>query len=84
VRLLSTFCFAVGELGTHSADNPPPKVVTGYRMVLFYPDLIDKTKAPQFNIIKDKNNEDTCVLVFKAGPPYEDIAFSIVNREWEL
>jgi hypothetical protein len=64
----------------YDADNPPPKVVTGYRMVLFYPDLIDKTKAPQFNILKDKNNEDTATLVFKAGPPYEDIAFQIVNK----
>lgn len=64
-------------------DNPPPKVVTGYRMVLFYPDLIDKTKAPTFNVLKSKDNPDVATLVFKAGPPYEDIAFQIVNREWE-
>lgn len=64
-------------------DNPPPKIVMGYRMVLFYPDLIDKTKAPSFNVIKNKDNPDVATLVFKAGPPYEDIAFQIVNREWE-
>jgi len=23
-------------------------------------------------------------ITFKAGPPYEDIAFEIVNKEWEL
>lgn len=28
-------------------------------------------------------NKDTCILVFSAGPPYEDIAFRIVNKEWE-
>lgn len=67
----------------YDADNPPPKVVMGYRMVLFYPDLIDKTKAPSFNVIKDKSNPDVATLVFKAGPPYEDIAFQIVNRDWE-
>lgn len=24
------------------------------------------------------------LLYFSAGPPYEDIAFRIVNREWEF
>lgn len=28
-------------------------------------------------------SKDTCILVFSAGPPYEDIAFRIVNKEWE-
>ncbi|XP_026320661.1 cactin [Hyposmocoma kahamanoa] len=28
-------------------------------------------------------NPDFAVLRFHAGPPYEDIAFKIVNREWE-
>ncbi|KAI6117625.1 mid region of cactin-domain-containing protein [Pisolithus croceorrhizus] len=50
----------------YDLDNPPPKVVQGYKFNIFYPDLIDKSKAPT------------------AGPPYEDIAFRIVNREWEF
>jgi hypothetical protein len=25
----------------------------------------------------------TCLLIFHAGPPYEDIAFKILNKEWE-
>ena len=24
----------------------------------------------------------TCILRFSAGPPYEDIAFRILNKEW--
>lgn len=24
----------------------------------------------------------TCILRFTAGPPYEDIAFRIINKEW--
>ena len=28
------------------ADNPPPKVVQGYKFNVFYPDLFDKTKSP--------------------------------------
>ncbi|KAG0664079.1 hypothetical protein C6P46_001940 [Rhodotorula mucilaginosa] len=67
----------------YDSDNPPPKVVQGYKFNIFYPDLIDKTKAPQFRIIKNKENPDICTIVFTAGPPYEDIAFTIVNRPWE-
>ncbi|ORY73432.1 mid region of cactin-domain-containing protein [Leucosporidium creatinivorum] len=67
----------------YDSDNPPPKVVQGYKFNLFYPDLIDKTKAPQYRVIKEKGNDDTCTLLFSAGPPYEDLAFTIVNKDWE-
>ncbi|KAI9648537.1 hypothetical protein NHQ30_003172 [Ciborinia camelliae] len=75
-------------------DNPPPKVVQGYKFNIFYPDLIDKAKAPTFRIIREHGRkrgesfaaageEDTCLLRFIAGPPYEDIAFRIVDKEWD-
>ncbi|CAK8543968.1 unnamed protein product [Lathyrus sativus] len=64
-------------------DNPPPKVVQGYKFNIFYPDLVDKIKAPNYTIEKDGSNGETCIIRFHAGPPYEDIAFRIVNKEWE-
>ncbi|CAN1854354.1 CTN [Linum perenne] len=64
-------------------DNPPPKIVQGYKFNIFYPDLVDKTKAPTYTIDKDGNSDETCIIRFHAGPPYEDIAFRIVNKEWE-
>ncbi|KAI8985131.1 mid region of cactin-domain-containing protein [Pilobolus umbonatus] len=64
-------------------DNPPPKVVQGYKFNIFYPDLIDKSKAPTYYIDRDPESPDTVLIRFHAGPPYEDIAFRIVNREWE-
>ncbi|KAM1097131.1 hypothetical protein ACFX19_014826 [Malus domestica] len=64
-------------------DNPPPKIVQGYKFNIFYPDLVDKTKAPHYTIEKDGNSSETCIIRFHAGPPYEDIAFRIVNKEWE-
>ncbi|CAK7564140.1 MAG: hypothetical protein SEPTF4163_002024 [Sporothrix epigloea] len=75
-------------------DNPPPKVVQGYRFNVFYPELIDKTKAPTYHITREggrqrgesfaaAGEEDTCLIRFSAGPPYEDIAFRIVDREWD-
>lgn len=59
------------------------QIVQGYKFNIFYPDLIDKSKSPIFTLIKDESAPDTIVVVFKAGPPYEDMAFRIVNKEWE-
>ncbi|KAI9672320.1 MAG: hypothetical protein M1817_003342 [Caeruleum heppii] len=75
-------------------DNPPPKVVQGYKFNIFYPDLIDKTVAPTYRIEREHGRkkgqsfapageEDTCLIRFIAGPPYEDVAFRIVDREWD-
>lgn len=75
-------------------DNPPPKVVQGYKFNVFYPDLVDNTKAPTYKIIREHGRrrgesfaaageEDSCLIRFIAGPPYEDIAFRIVDREWD-
>lgn len=66
----------------YDIDNPPPKVVQGYKFNIFYPDLIDKSKAPTFTLTPCKEDKDFCIIRFSAGPPYEDIAFRIVSREW--
>lgn len=78
----------------YDQDNPPPKVVQGYKFNIFYPDLVDVTKAPTFKIIREHGRrrgeslaaageDDTCLIRFIAGPPYEDVAFRIVDREWD-
>lgn len=75
-------------------DNPPPKVVQGYKFHIFYPDLIDKTRAPTYKIEREDGRkkgqssapageEDTCIIKFIAGPPYETIAFRIIDRDWD-
>ena len=80
---------------THfDSDNPPPKVVQGYEFHIQYPDLISKSRAPTFKIVRDHGRrrgqmsapageEDRCKIVFKAGYPYQDLAFKIVDREWD-
>lgn len=65
-------------------DNPPPKVVQGYKFNIFYPDLIDPLHAPTYEIRRIPGDDETVLLVFKAGPPYEDIAFRVVNKPWEM
>ena len=75
-------------------ENPPPKVVQGYKFNVFYPDLIDKVKAPTYRIEREggrkrgqsfapAGEEDTCLIRFVSGPPYEDLAFRIVDKEWD-
>ncbi|EFP07313.1 hypothetical protein CRE_26093 [Caenorhabditis remanei] len=66
----------------YDQDNPPPKIVQGYKFNIFYPDLLDATKTPTF-IVTPCDDVDFAVIRFKSGPPYEDIAFKVVNREWE-
>ncbi|GFO45316.1 Cactin-like [Plakobranchus ocellatus] len=67
----------------YDIDNPPPKIVQGYKFNIFYPDLIDKAKTPEYFVTPLEGSKDFAMLRFHAGPPYEDIAFKIVNREWE-
>ena len=105
LRVSSPVCGSIDRKADRvacSTDNPPPKVVHGYKVCfngiislylsltrsgqfnIFYPYLIDKSKAPTYKIVKEEGNDDTVLLHFTAGPPYEDIAFRIVNREWEF
>ncbi|WFD30175.1 hypothetical protein MSPP1_001192 [Malassezia sp. CBS 17886] len=71
----------------YDTENPPPKVVQGYKFNIFYPDLIDMSKVPTYKILRNDDSDpahrDTVLLRFSAGPPYEDIAFRIVDKEWE-
>lgn len=75
-------------------DNPPPRVIHGYKFNIFYPDLVDKSKAPTYKIEREHGRkrgesfapagkEDNCFIRFIAGAPYEEVAFRIVDKEWD-
>jgi membrane-associated HD superfamily phosphohydrolase len=36
------------NLTHYDKDNPPPKMIQGYKFTLFFPDLIDKQKTPRY------------------------------------
>lgn len=38
---------------------------------IFYPDLLNPSKTPEFSVLPCEDNEDFAILRFKAGPPYE-------------
>ena len=54
----------------YDAENPPPKVVQGYKFNVFYPDLIDKRSTPQFFLENVPNQPDVVIIRFKASVPY--------------
>ncbi|KAM7022712.1 LOW QUALITY PROTEIN: splicing factor Cactin-like [Passerculus sandwichensis] len=68
----------------YNTDNPPPKTVQGYKFNIFYPDLIDKHSVPEYFLEACQDSKDFAIPRFHARPPYEDIAFKIVSREWEF
>lgn len=65
-------------------QNPPPKVVQGYKFTIFYPDLLDVSKPPTFTVLPDESSHETVILKFISSAPYEDIAFRIVNEKWDM
>lgn len=66
----------------YDKENPPPKTIQGYKFAVFYPDLIDNTVTPKF-FVEASDHKDFAIIRFHAGPPYEDIAFRIVNKQWD-
>ncbi|KAK3096381.1 hypothetical protein LTR53_019294, partial [Teratosphaeriaceae sp. CCFEE 6253] len=79
----------------YDADNPPPKVVQGYKFNILYPDLVNPLKAPTYKIEREggrrrgemtapAGEDDTCVIRFVGGAPYEDVGFRIVDKEWDF
>ena len=62
-------------------DNPPPKTVQGYKFNIFYPDLIDITTTPRY-FLEPAEEKQFAILRFSAGPPYQDVAFKIINKQW--
>ncbi|GMK59549.1 hypothetical protein CspeluHIS016_0801550 [Cutaneotrichosporon spelunceum] len=80
--------------GHYDKENPPPKIVMGYRFHIFYPDLMcrasvghtdasDKSTPPSYDRVPVPGDDGTELLVFRAGPPYEDVAFRIVRKQWD-
>ncbi|XP_063312687.1 splicing factor Cactin-like [Pelobates fuscus] len=47
-------------------DNPPPKIVQGYKFtIFFYPDLIDKRSTPEYFLEACHDNKDFAILRFQ-------------------
>lgn len=45
-------------------------------------DLANKSVTPSFKMYAG-NDDSECILRFHGGEPYQDVAFKIVNKEWE-
>jgi hypothetical protein len=67
----------------YDLETPPPKQVLGYKFNIFYPNLIHKHETPRYELEPSECLE-FCILRFMSGPPYEELAFKIVNKQWDL
>ena len=67
----------------YDKENPPPKQVMGYKFTVFYPDLMNKQCVPNYKVEPFAEDDSYSMITFMGGPPYEDIAFKIVNAEWD-
>ncbi len=67
----------------YTVDNPPPREVFGYKFNIFYPNLLDTSKVPSFKLVPTESPE-LIVITFTGGPPYEEISFKIVNKQWDM
>jgi hypothetical protein len=65
-------------------DNPPPRTVQGYTFTVFYPDLLLKNITPTYHLERADSNEFALLRFHVEGGPYEDIAFKILNKEWDV
>ncbi|GIQ81769.1 hypothetical protein KIPB_002782 [Kipferlia bialata] len=70
----------------YTKENPPPKVVRGYRFAVFLPNLDREAmgrRTPSWSILeRGDDSENTHLLCFKTGPPYAPIVFEIVRKQW--
>ncbi|KAK2967183.1 hypothetical protein RJ640_005227 [Escallonia rubra] len=67
-------------------QSPPPKQVRGYKFDVYYPGLVGtgtKKAAPTYTIEKDGESHGTCIIRFSAGKQYQELAFRIINEEWD-
>merc|ERR1719285_900613 len=55
----------------YDMDNPPPKIVQGYKFNIFYPDLIEPLTPPTYKLY-EKDDSEYAILIFHSGPPYQD------------
>eukprot|EP00127_Corallochytrium_limacisporum_P004166 Clim_evm111s157 gene=Clim_evmTU111s157 len=66
----------------YDRDNPPPKVIQGYKFNIFYPLLKGSTQTPSFTITPDPEDADWATIRFSIGDPYQDIGFRVRNAIW--
>lgn len=49
----------------YDMDNPPPKIVQGYKFNIFYPDLIDKNTTPEYFLVNvDSTSLNSYLTIF--------------------
>ncbi|KAK1442373.1 hypothetical protein BgAZ_404030 [Babesia gibsoni] len=83
VRVTSGFEWNQYNLSHFNVNNPPMKHIQGFKFNIFYSELEGSGTTPKWNLVKDGDSKDSCLIVFKGGKSYSPLAFRIPNREWD-
>ena len=70
------------NLARYDVNNPPPKAVLGYRFNIFFPEKVD-LNPPSYHV-RVLEDPQYAVIEFNGGPPYEKIAFKVLNGKWDM
>ena len=57
------------NLTHYTQENPPPKLVQGYKFTIFYPDIIDPTISPKYTL-GASDDPEFAIIKFRAGNAY--------------
>lgn len=87
-KLKTGYTWSQYNLAHYNKRNPPPRVVMWYEFTLFYPALaknknVDLRSFFRIEDVEKGFNEEYCLLVFSPGPPYADVAYRIVRKQWD-
>ncbi|KAK1936300.1 hypothetical protein X943_002645 [Babesia divergens] len=83
VRMTTGFEWNRYNQSHYDLSNPPPKHIQGFKFNIFFSKLEDPKTTPKWDLVRDGDSKDTCLIVFKGGRPYSPIAFRIPSREWD-
>ncbi|CAD2218777.1 Cactus-binding C-terminus of cactin protein, putative [Angomonas deanei] len=69
----------------YTKADPPPRKILWYEFTLRYPLLADTKRDMRriFRIEDIPNKPEYCLLVFSVGPPYADVVYRIVRKQWD-
>jgi hypothetical protein len=81
-RVMSGFEWNQYNRTHYDVENLPPKIIQGYKFNIFYPELANRENTPTYTLRALPEDPEYAVLRFTAGPPYEDVAFKVLNLPW--
>lgn len=92
VKVVTSYHWNKRSRALYTKENLPPKTVKGYHFNIHYPDLPKSSPTPSYTVLQERDGgksringlaNSMCILLFESPPPYQYLAFRIVNSPWD-